>query len=381
MEGSWWKDPNEMDKQQQKIVALPVEGNYLVQGPPGCGKTNLLILRMQWLSSAGKRNVLFLTLGRSLAEFIRTGVGAKKLIETSQIMTFAGWSKQIIADHMPSLLAGAPAEYDEARDYYADALNQATSGLPNDYYEAIAVDEIQDLKSLELEVLSRLTPRLIVAGDTRQKIYAGSGIAAAQDLNFTQSTLDFHYRIGHAICVVADKVYPPSEGDEPLLQKSQYPEGKMPSTARGIDCQDFNSQCEELVKNIKTQLKAYPGEGIGILLPTFKHGNLDTLRAHLDAADFANLVSYHDENGRSFETEKRIFVLTCHSAKGTEFRSVHLLAAERMIKGPLARRALIFTAVTRAKTSLTVYYSDSLPPSLASAFAKPTVPDLKNLFD
>jgi superfamily I DNA/RNA helicase len=119
---------------------------------------------------------------------------------------------------------------------------------------------------------------------------------------------------------------------------------------------------------------------VGVLLPTFKHGVLDAVRSSFDAAEFRDFVEYHGEDGRDFPDGKRVFVVTCHSAKGMEFRAVNIVAAERMYKGPLGRRTLQFTAVTRAKTSLRVYFTGKLPAAMATAFAAEVIPDIGAVF-
>jgi predicted NACHT family NTPase len=113
MEGSWWKDENDIKDEQKAIVNLAPSGKYLVLGPPGSGKTNLLLLRLKWLAASGKKNVLFLTLGRSLSEFIKTGVGAKKIIDADQIKTVMRWSMDLAADNKPDLLNAMPAKYED----------------------------------------------------------------------------------------------------------------------------------------------------------------------------------------------------------------------------------------------------------------------------
>ena len=52
-------------------------------------------------------------------------------------------------------------------------------------------------------------------------------------------------------------------------------------------------------------------------------------------------------------------VSTIHSVKGLEFRALHLADAERLKRFP-AQRRMSYVAVTRAKTSLSVYHRERL---------------------
>jgi superfamily I DNA/RNA helicase len=222
----------------------------------------------------------------------------------------------------------------------------------------------------------------MVAGDIRQRIYNGNGIEAAKGLGLEEIQLPFHYRIGKEICKVADKILPSSSGEPKLLANCQYDEEIYPSSAQLIACENFEQQMARVIENIRTQLKAYKDEGIGIIVPTNAH--VAMVRNHLSRQEFSHLAAYHErdgDDGRRFDEDKQIFVLTMHSSKGTEFRSVHILPAEK-IKNDMARREVIFTAITRAKTSLFVYYSGTVDPCVLSAFSKEDLPSTANeLFD
>ena len=47
MNGTWWVGTGELDDDQNRIIVLPPDDNALIMGPPGSGKTNLLLLRAQ----------------------------------------------------------------------------------------------------------------------------------------------------------------------------------------------------------------------------------------------------------------------------------------------------------------------------------------------
>ena len=45
MNKSWWKSKDELDNDQKAFIRLAPQGKHLLVGPPGSGKTNLLLLR------------------------------------------------------------------------------------------------------------------------------------------------------------------------------------------------------------------------------------------------------------------------------------------------------------------------------------------------
>ena len=88
------------------------------------------------------------------------------------------------------------------------------------------------------------------------------------------------------------------------------------------------------------------------------------------------IVQSDDEDDRAFDSQRRVVVSTLHSAKGTEFRSVHFVAADDF---PYYTREKAFTAITRAKTTLDVYHSHPMEGALESALAQPRIPNLDEI--
>jgi hypothetical protein len=95
-------------------------------------------------------------------------------------------------------------------------------------------------------------------------------------------------------------------------------------------------------------------------------------------------VFYKDRSGKLFDSAKNIFVGTTHSAKGLEFRTLHLGACDYLGRFQSRQRYLAFTAVTRAKTSLSIYFEDAVPGFFEKAIQMlkplPDLPKLKDVF-
>ncbi|WP_060083606.1 AAA family ATPase [Burkholderia cepacia] len=380
VDAGWWTKSEQLDPQQAHIVnKVGVDDSFLVTGGPGSGKTNILLLRAQYLYLKRFKNIVVLTVGRSLTEFIRTGIAVKQVLEIDHISTHRQWSIDLIRQNRPHRLSEATeGDFRQSSRRCAEILSEVAAELGPERYQAILVDEVQDLGGEELDFMRKITPRLILAGDGNQQLQAGKGIASAMGLGLQQFTLPFHYRIGHAICTVADRIRPPVPPAESLLATCRYDEDALPSSAKLFPCASIDAQLEKLVAAIRRQLKAYPNELVGVLVPS--NNDVQRVKECLSGCEFANVVGYHEsgrDGDRSFTANQRVCVVTIDSAKGLEFRATHLMFVEKL---RTARPEKLFTAVTRAKTSLSAYSTGSVPPLLDAAFAEPAEPTLEDLF-
>lgn len=381
MRGSWWTTIEQMDADQRAFVRLGAEGRHLLVGPPGCGKTNLLVMRARYIYGLGLKNVLFLTYTRSLADFIRAGVASKKgLFEPEQVQTFLHWALRHIATYAPEQMSKLDrnAPYETYRQHVKEALAVANTRVEGvNLYDAVLVDEVQDLHVDEIQALLRLSERVTVAGDAKQMVYeSGGSIGKLEALGFRKTELRFHYRIGTAIADVADKALQPADPAHRLRANCNYREDEQQSRARLTEFPDRDEQFAAMYKSIARQLRTYPNEGIGIIVPrTFL---IQELKAKFSAEPpLPGGVAFHDEadEEHSFSSGKSVHVISLKSSKGAEFRAVHLYGLEEL-KFPQVRRELVFTAVTRAKTSLDGYFTGKILNSVASAFAEPPVKPL-----
>ena len=76
MQNTWWKGIEQLASEQSDIIDLPPEKSYLILGPPGSGKTNLLLLRAKYLTLAGQANLRVIIFTRTLQEFFGCRSGA-----------------------------------------------------------------------------------------------------------------------------------------------------------------------------------------------------------------------------------------------------------------------------------------------------------------
>src|SRR5258708_1700953 len=100
MESTWWVKPAELDDQQKAVIGLPLDGSYLVVGPPGSGKTNLVLLRANHLALYPRPNLAIIVFTRLLESFLRTGAASYQF-DPEKITTSIRWLASLArANHL-----------------------------------------------------------------------------------------------------------------------------------------------------------------------------------------------------------------------------------------------------------------------------------------
>jgi len=231
----------------------------------------------------------------------------------------------------------------------------------------------------ELEALLCLSDKICVSGDIRQGIFHQDGLNIGEKLGLKSYVLEKHYRIGQRIARVADTLLPPETGMPSLEQSSNY-NAKLygTSTAEMHSCSSKDAEFEKMIEELKVQVLAFQGDHIGVLCA--KRETAKDVYSRFQGTEFANQVEIYGGPGTGFGDGKTIHVLTLHSAKGTEFRAVHLFATEEWKKHPFNRTTLAYTAITRAKTALRAYRTGDTSHRLEAAFARPKHVEFDELF-
>ncbi len=359
MNGTWWVGQAELDEDQRNIILLPVDKDFLVTGPPGSGKTNLLLLRANYLYLKGYRNIAIVTFTRSLREFIANG-SAQYDFPVSLIMTCREWQSDFLRQY--GVQVKPSGKFEKDREAFLSEMMNLTSKLQLDnIFDAILLDEAQDYTPGEIRLFATLAERLFCVADERQKIYDGEdSIDMIQRFVQESHVLRFHYRNGVKICRVADEIAKKWHGYQPLTETANYDEKTNPSTVDRAKCQSIEEQVDLIMSRLRTQRVAFPNELIGVLCPT-----TNTMNAIWDAikvsehSETAHLL--HSSNTGTFPLDKQVLVSTFHTAKGLEFRAVHLAGCDELKTSFFKNnRRVTFTAVTRAKTALSVYHCDDL---------------------
>lgn len=381
MNETWWRSPEQLDKDQYKIVSLPLEGSHLVIGPPGSGKTNLLLLRASYLVRAGMPNVAIITFTRVLREFLTTGADHYPF-EPERLMTFRSWAAELLRNN--GINVDTKGTYSQVHARLVGGLSDLRSSSGNEAkVDCILIDEAQDYTPEEIQLMRHFANEVFAVGDNNQRIYKADGaLAYLKGFCQTPAPLKFHYRNGMAICRLADGIMNIDAGG--MVDTCNYDEARYPSSVQRHGGITLQQQVTMAAHELETQLIAYPDEWLGVLAPgKIDVGSVFSLLSKTAVGGRVQLQRYED-GYEALDPERRIIVSTMHSAKGLEYRANHLLAVDTITKHDNHQR-LAYTAVTRSKTSLSIYHHGAIPgyfeKGLVAVQDSPVVaPDIAELF-
>jgi superfamily I DNA/RNA helicase len=220
-----------------------------------------------------------------------------------------------------------------------------------------------------------LAHRINAAGDSRQRIYRHrEGLPTIARMVDRTVVLEQHYRIGIKICDFADQILPPKSGEAPLSEGCNYDEEARPSSVVAVYSVDQRAQFDECIDQIREQRRYITDEPIGVL--TISGDTRDKFWDRLvERGELVGIsIRQRQEEYQAFGPETAVRVMTVASAKGSEFRAVHLLEAENYRP---SLRELAFTGVTRAKTEVILHHTKPLHGHMKPASGKlPTIDDV-----
>lgn len=371
MSDTWWVDEGDLFEEQLDVLGQDLELDLLLSGPPGSGKTNLLLLRANHLVLARPDAEFYIIcLTRLLQKFIRTGSSIYSFPE-NRIITQMKLFEQVLGDHnrLPPRMPGESYSEREATLKTA-MLSLMADGIGENSFPMLLIDEAQDYSDVDFGIFNYLAKNISCAADLRQGIYeVGNEQSPWIDKYEWQASikLKYHHRVAPAILEVADKIMQGKFNHKAMMETHQY-KGE-PGSVEVLGGVDLESQLDAALPKIIKQVNVYPGKLVGILVP--RKNQIESIVSKLsNSPDLNGRVT--NAMSKYFDPALPVWVSTVHSSKGLEFRSVHIISADSFADFRQYERRVIFTAITRAKTTLNIYHDAALHVFFSSALAKPS---------
>ncbi len=360
----------DLSGEQQEVYELPLDGNYLVSGPPGTGKTVMALYRAQQYRKAG-REVVLLSFNRLLNDFM--GEGARSLGIRPVVVTYTMWLKTIFNGSVP-LVSNPKKNW----DYDWNEIIQRATELPR--LDCLIIDEGQDMPSQFYFFVKQITDHLTVFADENQRIFEEQSTIA--DIrtwlgNPPEYLLTANYRNTRTIAELAARFYtglqtgipnPPVRGEhEPKIVVKRV--------------QSDVESAHQIVARAKLD-KDNPDRTVGVFAPDARAAGFMRHRfdedTELELREKKNDVwpkvlqhYYAWIKGRPPAPETifgvpGVYLTNLFNSKGLEFETVYLVRLQKLYRkldNPITLM-LFYVAIARARSTIEFHYSGRDEPEI-----------------
>ena len=370
-----------LDEVQARVARRLKAGHWIIKGPPGCGKSLVLVHRCCQLQKYGakEKKILLVCFNIALVSYIKRLLHEKGLgigDEGIHVHHFYDLCSRILQERI---------HYEnEENAYYEmvvqESLARVTKGdSPVGPFEAIFVDEGQDFgKEMVKTLLGLLRPKgdLVIALDSYQDLYSTRGSWKSLGISAAGRTrrLNNVYRNTVEIFEFTQRFI----GEEPrrgrqlaLLPEDHALRGDLPELRQFAD---YDAIEDFLMTDIEASIakEAYKKSEIGIIYDDkvytadgFAYDNRALPMRIRDKMEASGIPSYWvSQDVRAKEmydiTTDRVSLISIHSSKGLDFDLVYLVGIDRIRPTPQTRQKLvnlIYVAMTRAKYRLVIPYA------------------------
>ena len=344
---TWLVHQSELTPEQLRAARLDPAEHRVIMGPPGSGKTLILLHRARhlldlWRVPPERFRIFVFT--NALKEYIRAALFLLDLPDEC-VTTFDAWCRDFYRTHIKGPLPrdGKEIDFPGIRRRVLAEIQGNLFGVTK--YDFVLVDEGQDLDSTAFDIIRAISNHVTVCIDHKQQIYEGrsSEIDILQRMGLRRRNMELlgAFRCCPFIVSMASELLSdPKERQVFINQaKTVQTERETPLLYLATDFEDEKRRLIEILK-----IRQSKGEKVAILLPQRRQ-----------VFGFAKGIR---EAGLEIETpEKMDFqndipkIMPYHSAKGLTFDTVLL---PRLVRSSFPRISdsrimkLLFVGITRA---------------------------------
>ncbi|MCF8063041.1 MAG: AAA family ATPase [Deltaproteobacteria bacterium] len=374
-----------LDEAQARAALRLSSGHQVITGPPGSGKTQVLVHRCAFLSryGSGFRRILLVCYNIALVGYLESLVRERGLAPSDDgvlVTHFYELCGRILGDTVPF----------ENRDhaFYRDVTlrtlervrEETSPGV--DRFDAVLVDEAQDFSDDMLRVVTEmLRPGgdLVVALDASQDLYGRRSAWESLGVRARGRTrrLEHVYRNTAEIFEFGRRFLGRQavRRRQPAVLPEPWPfQGPLPQLRR---FESMDAVLSFVAGEIRARVETEGRSGETAVIyddkiygrDRFSYDNrampMRILGALEQAGVGARWVSRDARPKRAFEPGREpVVLISIHSAKGLDFDRVYLVGVDRIVPPEAATKkvqATLYVALTRARYALVVPYVEETP--------------------
>ncbi|WP_062529114.1 3'-5' exonuclease [Demequina rhizosphaerae] len=333
--------------EQDLATALPLDGNHLVSGPPGTGKSVVALYRAQtlWFDDRTPTVLMFNRLLKQYTDGAAGELGAEVTISTFHAWFHAFWQRHYRTS--PPRPAGSSDSWEY--DWQAIWSKVVSSPPPQGELPDLIVDEGQDLPPDFFKLAKWIARNITVFADENQKLTENQSTLeeiARAIVAESRTNLTRNYRNTAEIARVAAHFYcgGPTGMPAPPTRSGIVPT----ATAFG--------RLNDLVEHLAGYARVHADKSIGV----FCASKADQIRLvnRLNARDLPVTVEAYvsgDLRYAGIDFDKPgIKIINLRSVKGLEFDTVFIPLLETLSGDPTSAslRMLMYVATSRARDEL-----------------------------
>jgi len=347
---SWLLHRTELTPEQLRIVEMSPESHRLILGPPGSGKTQVLIHRAAYLarnynSKPERFKVLVFT--NVIKEYIRSGIKFLDIPEDS-VCTFDRLCLDMYQSHISRSIPKKNGKPDFVKIQSSVLSLVKMSPKIQRSQDFILVDEGQDLVPEAHEMICLMANHVSVFADPQQKIFEDGAsedkiLSSLRIPNKSISLLGAYRNSPYVSQLAACFISDPAARQKYLSQMHTVQKVKeRPLLFKALS---YEEETDRLVEIIRARMMM--NERIGIFVPTnrYVHGLAKGLQYMGIAVEKAVKRGEYDFNNASPK------IATYHQAKGLTFDTVILPRLVNSAFGRLnqaVRQRILFVGIARA---------------------------------
>jgi DNA helicase IV len=345
----------DLSKEQEAINNLPLDGSYLVTGPPGSGKTVIALYRAQMIEKRGRLAQILMFNGL----LVRYTTAALDDLEVdAEAKTYLTWLYKTCSRSYRAPVVNI-SDFHPDWDLVAATLrSQGDRALVE---SDLIIDEGQDLPPRFYEAARLMAKNITVCADENQTIHEESStfeqIRETLGEEHRVLRLSKNHRNTLQVAEVARCFYTDENVGRAELPDRVGPKPQVRET----------ESLEQVIELIRTYEANNDGQEIGVFV-----ADDDLRRAMADALEGTTTNEVHTYFGNQVSDDMSmgtpgVRIMCSESAKGLEFDTVFVLDAQsfaQRLRDATTLKRRFYVMTSRARDNLYILWSGTTEPAI-----------------